>query len=50
MRRKREVCVHVGVCVSRKVRVHRAARGESIGLRLELQSTCVGPHACCSSQ
>lgn len=27
MRRKRGVCVHVGVCVSRKVRVHGAARG-----------------------
>lgn len=30
--------------VSRKVRVHGAARAESIGLRIELQPACVGAH------
>lgn len=42
--KKRKVCV----CVSRKVRVHQAARAESPGLRLQLQFTVDLPVAAAS--
>lgn len=47
-REKRKVYVRVGVCVSRKVRVHQAARAESAGLRLQLQSAVYLPVAAAS--